>query len=109
MNQFINIDKNLPQKSNREKLHVNMFKSIDPNISLDDMLNSTHTKIEIFHSLIYKFNTLAYNSTENYYMHSRNTQQVLEALKAASDVFGTFLGAFTAHEILELNYTNSIY
>jgi hypothetical protein len=48
MKQFINIHKNLPQKSYRVKCHVNIFKSIDPlnsEASLDYMLNSTHTKI----------------------------------------------------------------
>ena len=105
MNQFINIDKNLPQKSNREKRHANIFKSIDPinsEVSLDGMLNFTQTKIKIFHSLIYQFNSLNDNSTEVYYAHSRNKRQVLEALKAISDVLGTFHGTFSAHEILEL-------
>jgi hypothetical protein len=71
-----------------------MFKSIDPNNSLDDILNSTHTKIKVFHSLIYQFNSLTDNSTKDYYLHSRNKRQVLEAFKAASDVLGTFLGTF---------------
>jgi predicted phosphoadenosine phosphosulfate sulfurtransferase len=30
MNQFKNIDTNLPRKSNSEKRHVSLFKSIDP-------------------------------------------------------------------------------
>jgi hypothetical protein len=105
MNKFVNIDKNFPQKSNREKWHINVFKSNDPinsDTSLDDMLNSTHTKIKFFHSLIYQFNSLTDNSCEDYYVHSRNKRQVLAALKAASGVLRTFLGTFTAHKILEV-------
>ncbi len=73
------------------------------------MLNSTHSKIEIFHSLICHFNSLSDNSTEDYHLHSRNKRHVLEALKAASDVLGTFFGTFTVRENLELRREMGLY
>ena len=103
MDQFTSMDKNLPGKSSQEKRHVNMFKPINPkdsDCSLDDMLNKTHSKLEIFHAIIY--NSMLDNSTEDYFVHSPNKGQFLEIFNVVKDVLGTFLGTFTAHEILQL-------
>ncbi len=39
----------------------------------------------------------------------KKKRQVLAALKAASDIFGTFLGTFTAYKILELRRKMGMY
>ena len=88
-----NLDLNLPHVDSRQKREAQALQT--------DLIQQYHLAISVLEYLEQKECSNS-TSIEDHYIHNRDKRYVMAALSVASDIVGTFMGAFNAYEIQQL-------
>ena len=88
-----NLDLNLPHVDSRQKREAQALQK--------DLVKQYQETISVLEYLELKESSNS-TSIEDHYIHNRDKRYVMAALSLASDIVGTFMGAFNAYEIQQL-------